>query len=248
MKGKPGGGSVHIGTSGWSYKAWEKDFYPVDVLQKQHFEFYSSQFDTVEINATFYRLPSEGMVRGWRDKAPGGFVFAVKGSRFITHNKKLTNLDGALDKFLERIEPMHQRIGVLLWQLPPILHKDVPRLEAFLRLLPKSYTHAVEFRHDSWLDDEIFDLLRRYCAAHVSLSSQRMPRDLTVTSNVVYIRFHGLEGGAGHDYTRAELKPWAAHIRAQCRAGREVFAYFNNDVNVRAPLNAKMLSELVQRE
>src|SRR5438067_346365 len=111
---------VYIGTSGWSYKSWEKEFYPRDVPKTGHLEFYASQFPTVEINLTFYRLPTPRMVRGWRDKAPEGFVYAIKGSRFITHMKKLANLDGALKKFFDRMQPLKKRIGVILWQLPPM--------------------------------------------------------------------------------------------------------------------------------
>jgi len=235
---------IHIGTSGWSYKGWEKAFYPAGLAVKEHFRFYATCFCTVEINLTFYRLPQLKLVHGWRDKAPRGFVYAVKGSRFITHMKKLVNLDGALARFFRRLAPMRQKIGVVLWQLPPSLEKDTERLDRFLGRLPKGYRHAVEFRHPSWYQDETFAVLRRHRTAHVSVSSLRMPMDLTVTANLVYLRFHGLQGGAAHDYTRQELEPWAEHIRSQAREGNQVFAFFNNDLNVRAPANAKLLIEM----
>lgn len=238
-------GKVYIGTSGYSYKSWDKRFYPVDVPKRLQLEYYLTQFPTVEINATFYRLPTEKMVRGWSERVPEDFVYAVKGSRFITHMKKLSNLDGALDKFFHRIRPMKARIGVVLWQLPGILKKDAPRLADFLAQLPQSYGHAVEFRHPSWYDDETFALLKKYEVAHVALSSGGMPMNLSVTSEIVYIRFHGLEGGAAHDYKRRELEPWAEFCQEQAAEGRTVYAYFNNDVNVRAPENAKMLMEMV---
>src|SRR5207253_4009137 len=130
-----GVGKIFIGTSGWSYKSWEKDFYPEKLPKNRQFEFYATQFPTVEINATFYRLPTFKMVRGWRDKAPKGFVFAVKGSRFITHMKRLNNLDGAVRKYFTRIKALQERIGVVLWQLPPNFHKDAERLQKFLRRL-----------------------------------------------------------------------------------------------------------------
>ncbi len=237
-------GEIYIGTSGWSYKSWEKTFYPAGVPVKDHFLFYSAQFTTVEINLTFYRLPSEQMVEGWRRKAPPGFIYAVKGSRFITHMKKLANLDGAVDKFFDRIGPLKNRVGVVLWQLPPILKKDCPRLSKFLQELPRGYDYAVEFRHPSWLEEETFDLLRGHHVAYVSVSSLGMPMNLTVTSDTVYIRFHGLEGGTAHDYSREELKPWARHILDHAKQGRTVYAYFNNDANVRAPGNAKLLMQM----
>jgi uncharacterized protein YecE (DUF72 family) len=238
-------GNVYIGTSGWSYKSWDKEFYPKEIPKSEQFEFYATQFPTVEINSTFYRLPTLKSVRGWRDKAPPGFVYAVKGSRFITHMKKITNLDGALDKYFERIQPLQKRTGAVLWQLPPFLKKDAERLEKFLRMLPKSYRYGVEFRHPSWLDEEIFSILGKYDAAHVSLSSKGMPMNLTVTTDFIYIRFHGLEGGAAHDYTRVELEPWADFVREQSKVAKSVYAYFNNDINVRAPDNARMLMGMV---
>jgi uncharacterized protein YecE (DUF72 family) len=238
--------AVYIGTSGWSYKSWEAEFYPREVPKNEQLEFYASQFSTVEINATFYRLPTLKMVRGWRDNAPDGFVFAVKGSRFITHMKRLANLNGALRKFFSRITALEKRIGAILWQLPPNFHKDIHRLGNFLRRLPGKYRHAVEFRHVSWLEEDVFELLRKYDIAHVSVSSLGMPMNLTVTSNMVYIRFHGLRGGAAHDYKRSELEPWARHIKEQSHDGRMVFAYFNNDANVRAPKNAKLLIEMTE--
>jgi len=240
--------SIYIGTSGWSYKSWEKTFYPNPVPSVRQLEFYATQFRTVEINATFYRLPTEKMVLGWRDRAPKGFVYAVKGSRYITHMKKLANLDGALKKFFDRIEPMEKRIGCILWQLPPFQQRDDQKLDKFLRQLPRQYRHAVEFRHVSWLDEQVFDILREHATAHVSVSSLGMPANFMVTSEIVYIRFHGLAGGAAHDYTRRELEPWAEHIRRESDEGRTVYAYFNNDANVRAPNNAKVLIAVTQPE
>ncbi len=238
-------GSIFVGTSGYSYKGWDKTFYPPTTPKKRQLEYYATQFRTVEINATFYRLPSAGMVQGWRNRTNKQFVYAIKGSRFITHMKKLANLGDALDVFFERIAPLRERIGVILWQLPPNLHLDVGGLDEFLKRAPKGYCHAVEFRHPSWLEKDVFDVLRARKAAHVSVSSRGMPMDLTVTSPVVYIRFHGLAGGAAHDYTDEELEPWAAHIRSQAAAGKTIYVYFNNDINTRVPDNARTLIRMV---
>jgi uncharacterized protein YecE (DUF72 family) len=237
-------GPTYVGTSGWSYKSWNKSFYPARLPVARQFEFYTTQFSTVEINLTFYRLPTPGMVEGWRKKAPPGFVYAVKGSRFITHMKKLTKLEGAVDRYFERIEPLRKRIGVVLWQLPPILRKDLPRLRAFLKGLPRGYRHAVEFRHPSWLEPEVMTLLRRQRTAFVWTSSLAMPPDMTVTTDFVYLRFHGLEGGAAHDYTAEEMRPWAREIRRQAESSRAAYVYFNNDANVRAPGNARVFMEM----
>jgi uncharacterized protein YecE (DUF72 family) len=235
---------VYIGTSGYSYKSWDKTFYG-DTPKRAQLEYYITQFPTVEINATFYRLPSEGMVRGWRDRVNEDFIYAVKGSRFITHMKKLVKLDGALDKFFDRVEAMKERTAVILWQLPGMLHKDGARLDNFLAVVPKEYRHAVEFRHPSWYDEEVFEILRKHKTAHVALSSKGMPMNLSVTTNFIYVRFHGLEGGAAHDYTRAELAPWADFLSGEAEKGRSAYVYFNNDINVRAPENAKMLMDMI---
>jgi uncharacterized protein YecE (DUF72 family) len=255
-------GKVYVGTSGFTYKSWNAHFYPPELPARLQLEFYATQFPTVEINTTFYRLPGESMVKGWAKRAPKSFVYALKGSRFITHMKKLANLDepvkrprfgrakipkgNGLDIYFDRIKGVKARTGVILWQLPPMLQINLPRLDDFLRQLKKyRYRHAVEFRHASWYEDKTFDLLRKYNVAHVALSTLNMPQVRIATADIVYVRFHGLEGGFAHDYTRAELEPWAKFCREQAEAGRTVFAYFNNDVNVRAPQNAKMLMQMV---
>jgi uncharacterized protein YecE (DUF72 family) len=161
--------------------------------------------------------------------------------------KKLANLDNGLDNYFVRIHPMKRRVAVILWQLPPMLQKDLPRLEDFLaQLRPYRYRHAIEFRHPSWYDDETFALLRKRNATHVALSALNMPQIRVATADIVYVRFHGLEAGFAHDYTRTELKPWANFCQEQAEQGRTVYAYFNNDINVRAPQNAKMLMEMTK--
>jgi uncharacterized protein YecE (DUF72 family) len=238
---------VYIGTSGFTYKAWNADFYPARLPQRLQLEYYASRFPTVEINASFYRLPTDTMIRGWAQRVPGQFKYAIKGSRFITHLKKLAHFGHGLRIFFARLRPLKRRLGIILWQLPPMLHKDVSRLASFLqKLRPYRLRHAVEFRHPSWYeDDSAFEVLRGFNVAHVSLSTLKMPMNLTVTSNLVYIRFHGLQGGYAHDYTRQELEPWAKFCREQSAAGRTVFAYFNNDGNVRAPQNAGLLMQMI---
>jgi uncharacterized protein YecE (DUF72 family) len=235
---------VWIGTSGWSYKGWASAFYPADWPKSDHLGFYATQFPTVEINATFYRLPTIQAVENWRRKAPAGFVFAVKGSRYITHIKRMKGAKQGLEKYFERIEHLAERLGPILWQLPPTLKKDPDQLKAFLRELPAHRQHAIEFRHPSWIDEQTFALLHNYKAALVWISSRAMPVNFTVTADFVYLRFHGLEHGAAHDYTRAELDPWASQLRKCARAGKPAFVYFNNDWNARAPANARTLMEM----
>jgi uncharacterized protein YecE (DUF72 family) len=235
---------VWIGTSGWAYKGWASAFYPENWPKKDQLGFYMTQFPTVEINATFYRLPTLLAVENWRRKAPEGFVFAVKGSRYITHLKRLTGAREALEKYFSRINALADRLGPVLWQLPPTLKKNIGQLDLFLRELPPDKQHAVEFRHPSWIGRETFDTLSKHNAAFVWVSSLAMPMDCSVTADFVYLRFHGLEHGAAHDYTRAELKPWAIELTKCARAGKPAFVYFNNDWNTRAPFNARTLMEM----
>jgi uncharacterized protein YecE (DUF72 family) len=235
-----------VGTSGWIYKGWAGTFYPPEVKGTAHLGYYASRFNTVEINATFYRLPLPGMVKGWRDRSPERFVFAVKGSRFITQMKKLNVERASIKVFFDRVKLLKEKCGPILWQLPPNFGFNAERLDHFLKIVPKKYRHAVEFRHPSWYESaDTFEILRKHQAAHVSVSSMRMPMNLNVTSDFIYIRFHGLEHGAAHDYTRAELQPWADHCRRCLDNGIAVFAYFNNDWNTRAPGNAEMFREMI---
>ena len=234
---------IHIGTSGWSYKEWAKDFYQ-GVRQREQFHFYTTRFSTVELNNTFYRLPLLTTVQSWHEQAPSDFIFAVKGSRYITHILRLSNLDRALDNFIRRIHPLRKKLGPILWQLPPNFKPDFPRLEAFLQRLPTKHSNAIEFRDPEWVTDRTFESLRKYNAAFVWISSMRMPQNFSVTADFIYVRFHGLTGGARHDYTPEELEPWAAQIRNCAAEGKKVFAYFNNDLNVRAPKNAETLLQL----
>ena len=236
----------YAGTSGWIYKGWAGSFYPPGLNGAGKFDFYSRQFSTVEINNTFYRLPTDKAVRNWDSQAPPGFIYAVKGSRFITQMKKLKIDEKSLFMMLDRIVPLKKHLGPILWQLPPNFGINIARLERFLEMLPKRYDYAMEFRHPSWLERQVFKLLDRHQIAHASVSSMRMPMNLTVTGEFVYIRFHGLEGGAAHDYRREELKPWAQHCSEALRHGMKVFAYFNNDINTRAPDNARAFISMVE--
>ena len=242
---------IWIGTSGWVYKEWAGHFYPKGWPKKDEFGYYLRHFPTVEINATFYRLPSLKMVRGWHERSPEGFVFAVKGSRYLTHIRRLKDTGPGLRKYFNRLKPLGDRTGPILWQLPPNFFKhdeNVDRLKRFLGKLPSQYQHAVEFRHPSWMDEATFDLLRAHKVANVWISSLRMPQDYTVTGNFVYLRFHGLKDGAYHDYTADELEPWAKQLRQAASRGLPCFAYFNNDLNTRAPLNAEALMKMVGAE
>ncbi|HKI45001.1 MAG TPA: DUF72 domain-containing protein [Balneolales bacterium] len=236
---------LFIGTSGWSYDGWIGDFYPENIEKRDMLSFYAKQFNTVEINATYYRLPFKNMIKGWYNRAPNGFLYAVKGHRRVTHYNKLKDVEEPVANHIERVKELGDHLGPLLWQLPPGLHMDAVLLDDFLEGLPHEYRHAVEFRHKSWLNPEVFKVMRKHNAAQVWISSHQMPADFTDTADFVYARFHGLEGGYRYDYNREELKPWAEEMKKAKDLGKDVFAYFNNDVDCNAPYNAKLLRDIL---
>jgi uncharacterized protein YecE (DUF72 family) len=232
---------IRIGTSGWSYDHWSGIFYPEHMPPAGRLAYYAGVFGTVEIDATFYRLPSEHTVRTWRETVPEGFAFAAKGSRFVTHVRKLAGAGEAAGLFLQRMALLGDALEVVLWQLPPTLKGDPALLDAFLGELPqRPVRHAVEFRHESWLVQDTFDVLRRHGAAHVNVSSDAMPENLAVTSDFVFVRFHGTESYHG-EYARPALEPWGRFLSEQHSLGRDVYAYFNNDFEGHAPRDAARL-------
>jgi uncharacterized protein YecE (DUF72 family) len=237
-------GAVHVGTSGWAYDDWQCAFYPRDVTGAQRLPWYAQRFDTVELNASFYRVPTEPMIAAWNRNLPAGFRLAVKGSRRITHVKRLAGCEEELDFFFERVLRL-RHLAVVLWQLPPSFRKDVERLAGFLALLPKGVRYAFEFRHASWWDDEVARVLRRRRAAFVAVSHPELPADVVPTGDLLYVRFHGL-GPRLYDYgySRAELEGWARRL-LPLLPGRHLYAYFNNDYRARAPRDAARLRALL---
>jgi len=232
---------IFVGTSGWTYDDWNGPFYPKDVRGADRLAFYAARFPTVEVNATFYRLPTEAMIRAWNQRLAEDFHLVLKGSRLITHRKKLADCDEPLAVFWERASQL-KTLRVVLWQLPPSLHKDLIRLEGFLgRLEPLTAAgvrHAVEFRHESWWADEVCELLARRAACFVALSHPCLPEDILPTTDFLYLRFHGKGDQLyRYDYSKAELADWARRAQ-QHLAGRRLYAFFNNDYEAHAPRNA----------
>lgn len=237
---------VHIGTSGWTYDDWSGPFYPAGVAGAERLAYYATRFDTVEVNATFYRLPFKGMITGWNRRLPAGFHLVLKGPRSVTHLKKLADCDRAIRAFSDRVLPL-ATLKVILWQLPPSLHKHTERLDAFLARLPEGVRHAVEFRHASWWDDETVAVLAAHRAAFVAVSHPHLPDDVPASTDLLYLRFHGV-GKRLYDYrySRNELAAWVARIRPYLR-GHELYAFFNNDVGAQAPTNAAQFRALLRQ-
>ena len=239
-------GAVRIGTSGWVYKHWRDIFYPKCLPQNRWFELYARTFDTVEINFSFYRLPSLEAFRGWNEKAPDEFCFAVKGSRYITHIRRLLDPRPHLALFFEHAKPLKDHMGPVLWQLPPNFKRDDERLATFVESLPNAYRHTVEFRHPSWHAPDVHAILRRHDVALCVPDRKDTPGNIDLTTNWTYLRFHQGRGRNGN-YSRSQLLDWAGRI-SECRdSGIDVWAYFNNDPFGHAIHNALDLRRMVDR-
>jgi uncharacterized protein YecE (DUF72 family) len=238
---------VHVGTSGWHYGHWRGPFYPDNLSADRFLAYYAARFHTVEINNSFYRLPSERALATWRDIAPPGFIFAVKASRFITHLKKLKDPERSLAPFLERVALLGDKLGPILFQLPPHWHFDAGRLTAFLTALPPAPRYTLELRDRTWINDRALELLAVHGVAFCiyELAGYLSPRE--VTADFVYIRLHGPGGAYQGRYDPQTLAAWAAAIAAWSGQGREVFCYFDNDEAGYAAQNALQLQALLRQ-
>lgn len=268
-------GRALVGISGYDYASWREAFYPPEVPRKEWLAYASRLFDSIELNGTFYSLKSPQAYRAWAGAVPRGFPFAVKGSRFITHNLKLKNCDRALANFFASgILELGPHLGPFLWQLPATYRFEADRIEGFLAKLPRTthqlarlarghdervrrgasvepdanrrLRHALEARHPSYLDDTFFSLLRAHdCACVIADTAGKFPFHLEVTSELVYVRLHGSTELYASQYSLEELHLWAARIRAWTRRGLDVCVYFDNDAKVFAPHDALMLRLLI---
>jgi uncharacterized protein YecE (DUF72 family) len=240
-------GQIRVGTSGWHYSHWVGLFYPETMAPEDYLAFYASRFDTVEINNTFYHLPTEAAVLGWRRSAPPGFIFAVKASRYITHFRKLKDPEEPLANVIGRAQLLEDRLGPILFQLPPRWHFNPDRLASFLAALPPGHRYALEFRDPSWLDEQAYSLMREHGVALCIHDSGGHWWPQVLTASFVYLRFHGPDGRYEGHYRTDELSGWAATFRSWAEEGRDVYAYFNNDWQGHALRDATELREHLSR-
>jgi len=236
--------ALRIGCSGWTYEDWAGSFYPREVRARERLAWYAGRFDTTEINGTFYRLPSAKSVAAWAGAVPAGFVFAWKVSRFISHNKKLKDCADSIDLVFGRMKGLGRAEGPALVQLPPGLHRDDERLDGFLKRLPRRTPCAVEFRHRSWYDPAVFDILAAHGAALCISDHHDAPAPWETTANIVYVRLHGPGGRYHGRYPKEELGRLAERITSWRRGRRDVYCYFDNDVKAAAPRDAQALLAL----
>lgn len=240
--------SVRIGCSGWNYPHWRERVYPKGLPARRWLEQYATLFDTVEVNSTFYRLPRREAVAAWVDGSPPGFLFAVKASRFLTHMKRLTDMERGVDRFYERIEPLVRspKMGPVLWQLPETFHRNDERLAGALTKLPPG-RHCFEFRHASWFAEDVYRLLGEHGVALVIGDHPARPfQAYELTADWTFIRFHHGSLGRNGNYSDRELEGWSRRI-GEWRRQVEVFAYFNNDWEGYAVRNALLLRRMIER-
>jgi uncharacterized protein YecE (DUF72 family) len=238
---------LRIGTSGWSYQHWKGVFYPEDLPASKWLKYYSEHFDTVELNASFYRLFPRKTFEGWAAKAPNDFRYAVKMWRGITHLKRLKVAEESLKDVCNRMEGLGKAIGPILIQLPPSLHLDLDRLESFIKLLPQvsGFRYVLEVRHSSWFVDEFWELMNRYRIAFCIADAPGKPFLRKVTTDFVYVRFHGEKAIYAGKYSEPTLRNWASFLLEVLNQGKDVYAYFNNDMSGYAVTDAKELKNMI---
>ena len=239
---------IYVGTSGWNYLHWKGVFYPEGLSVCRWLEHYIKFFNCVELNVTFYRLVKKKTFQNWRQETPGDFHFVAKGSRFITHIKKIRDINQPLGLFLDNASGLKDKLALVLWQLPPSFKKDIPRLVSFFRLLRKTHLrHSFEFRNDTWFDKEVYQLFKEYnfclCIAH----SPHFPCQRVVTADFLYLRFHGGELLYSSNYSEKELKEWAK-FACEFKKNKDIFAFFNNDAHGFAVKNALRFRELLEKQ
>ncbi len=243
----PGNG-VYIGTSGWKYASWKDDFY-AGIAQRDWLRFCARRFTGLEINATFYRLQSSNTFARWCDETPVGFRFALKANRYLIHTKRLNNPEIALQRERENDNLLGKKLAVVLWQFPASFGKTMTRLEGFAQALdawPET-RHALEFRDNSWFDDEVADCLRRHRLAVCLSDAANWPLWEMVTTDLVYVRLHGHTQTYASTYEPQLLTEWARRIQSWRREGHEVHVYFDNDAEGAAPWNAWQLLRMIKQ-
>lgn len=224
--------NLFVGTSGYSYKEWRGSFYPQDLPEKQMLHFYGQQFSTVEINNTFYRMPRPSVLEAWVHEVPPDFRFELKAPQRITHLLRLKNAAESVGYFLKVAETLKNHLGALLFQLPPNLKKDAPRLREFLALLPRQPHSAFEFRHQSWFDQEVFDLLHDHqCSLCIAEAENELDVPFVATANWGYLRLRR------PDYTDRDLANWCKRLRQQ--NWNEAFVFFKHEDEAKGPAMAK---------
>jgi uncharacterized protein YecE (DUF72 family) len=237
---------IHIGCSGWNYESWRGPFYPEEAPPKRWFELYAEAFNTVEINNTFYQLPTAQTFKAWRSQAPDGFIYSVKANRYLTHLKKLKDAKAPLKRFLDRARILGAHLGPILFQLPPRWRLNLERLKYFLDLLPADLLRVFEFRDQSWMVDEVFQLLEERGASFCSHDLPGLDVPRLAVGPLAYVRLHGAEDKYRGRYPQSVMRTWSKWMELQLRTGRDLYVYFNNDSEAHAPHDALRLRRMIR--
>jgi len=238
-------GTIRVGCSGWVYKHWRGLFYPEGLPQTRWFARYAEEFDTVEINNSFYRLPSPETFDKWRRQAPAGFCYAVKANRFLTQAKKLLECEEPMERMMSAVRHLGDRLGPMLYQLPPNMKLNLERLESFLKILPPDVASVFEFRNGSWYVPKVYALLERHGASFCVHDMPGSASGRIAVGPVAYVRFHGGEGKYWGRYSDEGLLSWTDWLVDQSRQGRTCWCYFNNDIHGHAIEDARTLKSMV---
>jgi uncharacterized protein YecE (DUF72 family) len=238
-------GEIRIGTSGWFYKHWFSKFYPEELAKTKWFKFYSENFKTVEINSSYYHFPTDSGIKKWYETSPDDFIYAVKVNRYITHMRKLKNVENQTNDFMKTISELKEKLGPILFQFPPSFKKDLSVLKDYLPLLKKQKQLVFEFRNHTWHSDDCFSLLADNNIAFCIYDMGDFQTPKVLTSDMIYIRFHGTTGKYGGTYPDEILKGWALWIKKNSKKVKYCYAYFNNDLNAYAVYNAKSLINFI---
>ncbi len=238
-------GKIYIGTSGWNYEHWKGTFYPETEKKQNWFSLYQTSFNTVELNNTFYNLPSEDTLVKWYDNSNIDFLYSIKANRYITHMKKLKDPEQSTSSFLSMVRLLGEKIGPILFQLPPKWNRNAERLKAFLESLPDGFEYTFEFRDPSWFHEDTYKILSDHNAAFCFYHLEGNHSPQQVTADFIYIRLHGSDGAYRGKYDKQELSGWAGAITTWKNQGKDIYCYFDNDENGYAPQNALDLLEMV---
>lgn len=242
--------NIYIGTSGWSYKHWKNVFYPADIRPVEYLHYLAAEFNTTEINTSFYRLPKPETIQHWMDSVPLSFRFCPKMSRYLTQMKKLNDPEEPLGRFFRLFEPMKKILGPVLLQLPPNLSFHPEKTESLFRILKEKYRGykiAVEIRHESWLEGPVINMFKRFHITWViAHSGRRFPMAENVTAKDIYIRFHGPDGSYATSYTKEELEEYADKCITWSVRGHRIWIFFNNDIHGYAIENARTFKKILK--
>ncbi len=232
----------YIGCSGFYYNHWKGRFYPEKLAKTKWLQYYAEHFNTLEVNSSFYRFPSESTVKGWYQKTPEKFRFTLKANRVITHTHKFHDTEQYTANFYKLAHLLGEKLLCVLFQLPSFVHKNLGLLQKIASQVDPKVVNVVEFRHESWWDNEVYELMQKAGLVFCSVSAMELPETLVKTGSAVYVRFHGKDGWYQGNYPDEELEAWAQKIKDQ--NAERVFCYFNNDINANAVKNCLTLKNL----